>query len=320
MNKKGKFDKNKEFLLIQIYNLCKYGKKKTCKATTQFLATLFYPQITTRQVYRYLKALREEGKIEVATSGLMRNGTKSHLYMIRTIKALCEEPASAKKVLEVQMDKTLSKEEKFSLSKKAIDGTITYTKISDALLDSIPKDMVQFGDNVKAQMDYQKKMAEIKKLSDDYDKEHYFELKRREWEILRDDEANRILNTTYRGQNPPGETPLEKLTWCAIDTYKQGAKAFQTLLKLESDTVSAEELKQLEIENKLSEFQFLAESTTCKSNKWEITIYLGGTIEVQLNLFDYVNFTPDSEDFKLFQKIHKEVKTPAPITNTVGAY
>ena len=78
---------NKELLYIHISNLQKYGKYKLCKATTEYLSNLFYPKISTRQIYRYLKELKAENRISVNTSSAyitVRGFTKSRIITAKS--------------------------------------------------------------------------------------------------------------------------------------------------------------------------------------------------------------------------------------------
>lgn len=104
---------NCELLLIHICNLSK-GKMKNCVATTKYLAKAIGK--SERQVYRYLKELKEHYLIETET-GKLKTTKFRKKYRLRKIIPTCEKPKNSREILAIYFDIEVSKEEKKEITK-----------------------------------------------------------------------------------------------------------------------------------------------------------------------------------------------------------
>lgn len=64
----GIFNKNKQKLLEYINYQCTKQNLKKCISTNQTMTKIFDPPVSERHISRYLKSLKDDGKIEIKTS------------------------------------------------------------------------------------------------------------------------------------------------------------------------------------------------------------------------------------------------------------
>ncbi len=301
---KGNTEIYSNLLLTHIHNLNTNGKFKVCKATTKYLAKAIGK--SERQTYRYLKFLKETGKIENVTSKLRKNVTTGKLYKVRKITVTCVKPHNSDQILAIYFDRNFDLPTKHKLIKDLVLNSKPFDyivknyvlnaspKVADAIISNINADAGTV--EIPANFDFRfKAMGWTKEIQDKLENDR----KVCEAEESGDDErkfnreleldAKDLLRVIYDNQTAlRGSSNLEILANYSIDSYR---KIEQELYEYESDSEREEKVRNL------------AKNATVEGNTYYITINLAGKVPHKIRLFDYVLWGKDSAFFELFKSL-----------------
>lgn len=285
----GSYDRNCEHLLIHIHGLNTYGKMKTCKATTKYLAKTINKSV--RQTYKYLKTLEERDLIRRETSKLKRDKTTKKRYKLRNIKIdQAQKPRNSDEILSIFCDKTLAtKSKNFKIKQIIKSNGFEYLN------------MMKTMDRVREKEDFNNYLDVLFPIGT-----QKMSLEQKELEAIREDEkkqkemqfyaereaaAKKIFNETF---DWTVESALEK------ETYYEKLRTY-SIEKHKTVNKMMEELEPPSYEEKVSQMQILAGNTRIEGKKFIVTFFMGSRISAQVELFEYVHWDKNSDYFKIFK-------------------
>lgn len=287
----GKFEIGKTKLLAHIYGLSK-NSEKGCTASTEYLSKAL--GISTRQVFRYLKSLKDDDKIRVITSDTYTTvKTKSGFTNDRSIYLKCEASDQIKEIRrkycktnseDINKRKETNKIKKQTVKNQEKLATITNTELPNVVWYNPPPDYSENHDFVSTLPKETKELVE-KTLEEE----------RLQREIESDNLTLKKEIIKWQGVSEPtiGETNREKL----INAY------------LKHHTRTVERLKNLGIYESVRSHQVLPPEVLSKENgEYYIDLSIptdAGTIDFKIKLFEYVSWREDSWEYKEMEKALK---------------
>jgi hypothetical protein len=283
----GKFQTNKEKLLAHIYGLTK--KQTTeCVASTKFLAKSL--GVGTRQIYRYLKELKKEGKVFVTTSKMLVS--KNDLpYKIRKIKICCQPPANTKEIRQVYFDikkkSAVVEQHDIMPEQRNINNSeqITYHQVIEKLF--TPAEPISI-EPLSSVMTPEKQEIVNKVLEEEQNQR------------FKDDTDLTIKQEIAKIWDPEnelkGETQFDKLIYAYVQNYKNN------ILNMQSNG-TYEYVRNLLLP--------CPENLFIENNEYWVMLYIpigDETVDHKIRLFDYVPWNESSWEFTELMKSYEELK------------